>query len=264
MAKREDWEYILKLRRKYNINCEHFCKTPLLVIENSQLLINSREFLSQNIFDEHFNDFDSNSFPVNNFSVLNKTHLNREWSIATGFDQYDYYQVSLSPNAIFIYYFTTNEGIISACASRHYPFFVSDNDDKVLSDLDDNHIFMKGLMNNLTSFLQALSESDLHPVEKRGTQNRHRPHIKHDKKPWQRGDLASIVFLNKLPTKSQPSEAKGGHHASPRYHQRRGHTRIMRSDRYKDNPNFGKPMYIKPMWVGKRESVVNGTTYKVI
>lgn len=108
-----------------------------------------------------------------------------------------------------------------------------------------------------------IENSNLYPVEVKGTQNRHRPNIAHDKKPWQRSDLVSIQFLNKLPT-SERQPSKGGHHVSPRYHQRRGHTHTMRNEIFKNHPDYMKPIYRKPVWVGEKETIINGTTYKVL
>lgn len=81
------------------------------------------------------------------------------------------------------------------------------------------------------------------------------------KKPWLRDDLPTTILLD-------PTEAKeyghridrGGTHASPIPHQRRGHWRQLRSDRYKEK----KAVWVKGSWIGDTEWTYNGREYRVV
>lgn len=92
----------------------------------------------------------------------------------------------------------------------------------------------------------------------------HRPHIEHDNKPYMRGDLTSVRFLNALPSPNKPSEHKGGTHRSPVAHKRRAHTRILKHPKFKNHPEYMKPKLIPAYWVGDKTSVVGGVMYKVL
>lgn len=122
---------------------------------------------------------------------------------------------------------------------------------------------------NLFQYLEVSMVNNDFPIfrqNKLSKSRKHRPHVSRDKQPWKRGDLTSIVFMDALPILSLESapEPLGGHHASPRYHHRRGHFRTMSHDRYKDNPKFGKPVWYNPCWVGDDSVEVGGTTYTVL
>lgn len=92
----------------------------------------------------------------------------------------------------------------------------------------------------------------------------HRPHMEHDSKPYMRGDLTSVRFLNSLPSPNKPSEHKGGTHRSPVAHKRRAHTRVLKHPKYKNHPKYMKPKLIPAYWVGDKTSVVGGVLYKVL
>lgn len=121
----------------------------------------------------------------------------------------------------------------------------------------------------LVWFVKQAMENSLHPVSvfqptPLKNQKGHRPHIEHDRKPWMRGDLTSVVFLDKLPTTKEAKPSQGGSHASPIYHQRKGHFRTMRDEKFKNHPDFKKPIWRKSTWVGEPMVEVGGTTYKVL
>ncbi len=59
-----------------------------------------------------------------------------------------------------------------------------------------------------------------------------------------------------------PSESKGGEHASPTPHLRRGHTKILKAERYK-NKRWAV-IHIHPTWVGPVEWSHGRSQYKVI
>lgn len=136
---------------------------------------------------------------------------------------------------------------------------VSSNEDfnTVLSNLND---FVMNYYILVFYALYVLNKTDLHPVEK--TVDNFKRKFKHTKKRI--GKQRTIVYLNKLPVKYINSEPKGGHHASPCYHQRIGHMHTMRHEKFKDHPDYMKPIWRKPVWVGVKETIVDGVTYKVL
>jgi hypothetical protein len=84
-----------------------------------------------------------------------------------------------------------------------------------------------------------------------------------NKKPWLRDDLPSIILIDPNDTKSYGrKESQGGTHASPRPHQRRGHFRRLRSDKYKLKKDT--VVKVRSCWVGDPEWVHNGSIYKVV
>lgn len=82
-------------------------------------------------------------------------------------------------------------------------------------------------------------------------------------KPWASPLFRRVILLD--PTKATlygHRIDRGGAHASPHPHQRRGHWATLRADRYGDNR--GKQVWRRPAWVGDREWVFEGNRYKVV
>lgn len=113
----------------------------------------------------------------------------------------------------------------------------------------------------LVSKLHDIQQGDFYPIVK---QKKSKHGKLHQPKSWKRDDLSTIVYLNALPEEKEKSAPKGGHHSSPRRHQRRGHERKLTHEKYKNHPKYGQKIWVKPAWVGKTETVCNGVTYKVL
>jgi len=118
--------------------------------------------------------------------------------------------------------------------------------------------FMTAILVKMATTLRALGHSDLYPIERKGIQHRKI----HAKKPWTRSDLPTIIFLNKLPT--EYIEPQGGHHNSPHPHTRRGAWRRLDNERFKNHPKYRDKIWIKPTWVGEKETTIQNITYKVL
>lgn len=103
------------------------------------------------------------------------------------------------------------------------------------------------------------NEHDQYPVIQQST----KPAQK-GTKPCKRRDLPRLIYMNKLP--SAHSQSLGGHHASPRGHERRGHYKTLRHEKYKHHPKYGveKGIYVRPAWVGDKTVVHEGNRYTVI
>ena len=263
MAKRADWQYIKTLKKIYGKALPPLHELPLLIIEPGDLYDKSMDLKNPDGNPE-YNDAVFN-FPVNDFMLLDKTILVQEYERSGTFD-FNYFRFELFEDGNFfsITYFTLNRGIarLTVDHTSKVNLYLDDEENTPPEQKNAIITFMEVLASKLFKFMIAIYQVDLYPIERKGT-HKSKLHIKHDKKPWARGDLSSIIFLNQLPV-HYDSEAKGGHHASPRYHPRKGHNRILKAERYKDNPNYLKPIYIRPMWVGVKTAVVNGVTYKVL
>lgn len=84
------------------------------------------------------------------------------------------------------------------------------------------------------------------------------------KKPWNKTNGSRLIYLNLLP--SEKKEPQGGTHASPPFHQKRGHYRTLRAERFKNHPKYlvEKGVYVRPAWAGQRTSVAQGNRYTII
>lgn len=94
-----------------------------------------------------------------------------------------------------------------------------------------------------------------------------------DKKPWTYEYLPRIILIdpNKPSPHFPPVEAVNtigtvaatvGTHATPRPHQRRGHYRKYKSDRFRYMK--GKTVFVKPSWIGPEQWIKEGQVYKVL
>src|SRR3990167_7697935 len=82
-------------------------------------------------------------------------------------------------------------------------------------------------------------------------------------KPWAREDLPRIILIDPKEAHRYGHRADhGGSHASPIPHPRRGGPMTLRHPRYGENQ--GKVIWRRGTWVGDRECVHHGTTYRVL
>lgn len=125
---------------------------------------------------------------------------------------------------------------------------------------------MDSVATNITSAALSLCllnawarEHDQYPVIQQGTKRAQK-----GTKPCKRRDLPRLIYLNKLP--SAHKQSQGGHHESPRGHERRGHYKTLRHTKYKHHPKYGieKGIYVRPAWVGDKSVVREGNRYTVI
>lgn len=80
-------------------------------------------------------------------------------------------------------------------------------------------------------------------------------------KPWIREDLPHVILIHpgRVSDYRERTETSGGH-AVPRPHQRRGHWRQLRAERYKEK----RRLWVRPVWVGEGEWENGGQIYRVI
>jgi hypothetical protein len=105
-------------------------------------------------------------------------------------------------------------------------------------------------------------EHDQYPVVKRRVTS---ATLNKQMRPHKRRDLPRLIYMNKLPSTNNTVH-QGGHHASPRGHERRGHYKTLRHEKYKHHPKYGveKGIYVRPAWVGDKSVVHEGNRYTVI
>ena len=133
--------------------------------------------------------------------------------------------------------------------------FTSEGTASIIDKVDnvDNEEMLKNvasLMADFVKFVTTALDNKMYPVSVSV------PHSKrHSKRTqWANNKGLSIVFMNSLPVDRSKQEHKGGSHASPCAHNRKGHYRVLKD----------KTIFIAPMWIGARESVVTGKTYTVL
>lgn len=84
------------------------------------------------------------------------------------------------------------------------------------------------------------------------------------RKPWLNADLITYTYINDREEHEQRSSSTAvGTGRKVRGHNRRGHFRTLKDARFKKHPMYGKPVRIRPTWVGPRDWVKNGTVYTV-
>jgi len=109
-----------------------------------------------------------------------------------------------------------------------------------------------------------IEDNGVYPVSEKNTGVK--PKTIHKKRPWLRQDLVSIRFLNRFPTTKESREHQGGTHRSPIKHFRRGHTRTLRAEKYRNHPLFmvENAIRVRESWAGSEEAVINGVEYRLI
>lgn len=114
--------------------------------------------------------------------------------------------------------------------------------------------------------LDRLAQSSFYPVKVQRKQGEISPKQRRNAaktrelKPWLNPRAPRVIMLN--PTERYPEHGRGGTHASPMPHQRRGHWRTLQAERYGDRR--GQRVWVKPAWIGSVEWSHKGNVYRVI
>lgn len=107
-----------------------------------------------------------------------------------------------------------------------------------------------------------LSCNDAHYVEVKASTDTNMP-MQARKKPWIRPDLPKLIMLERgAAIKYGHRVDRGGTHAAPEPHARRGNWAQLRSPKFKHK--LGQRVWRKPSWVGDKEWVWQGQTYRVL
>jgi hypothetical protein len=114
-----------------------------------------------------------------------------------------------------------------------------------------------------TLALAYLSQSEEYPVEVTPRPPR-TPHPKADpripEKPWLREDLPHIILIDPQRVREYRPLPAGGTHAPPSPHQRRGHWRQLRAERFRVKAR----VWVRPSWVGPTTWETGGQVYRVL
>ena len=123
---------------------------------------------------------------------------------------------------------------------------------------------LTGILNNYLITLHLLhcylKEGDKHPVEVSPKVPANPNSPKNKGKPW-RIKGPSLLLLDRMPSQTAPGT---GTHASPTPHRRRGHWRTLTNARYKNHPQYGGKIYVKPSFIGPRQEVYQGNVYRLM
>jgi len=281
MSKREDALYLKTLAQAHKKDIHHWASIPLVIMETDSKIANKAMDVASNVLQRIINQEKPDEMhelldvldeiPIKEFMIINKTvPVNNP--IKTGVMEYNYYHVSkISHDAILIRYPTLFDGI-SVLEVQPNPTdispginFRSEYEGSIIDFSEGNEhkkirYFMSAMFLTVLAFFDEVNKAGLYAVETRDT-NKHRKH--NAKKPWQRKDQSTIVFLNQMP-QAKTSGHQGGTHQSPRYHRRRATERKLTHPRYKNHPKYGQTIPVKASWVGSKEATVNGITYKVL
>ena len=80
-------------------------------------------------------------------------------------------------------------------------------------------------------------------------------------RPWNTASGPHVLLLDRMPTTQKP---KTGTHASPKPHHRRGHWKTLSHPRYRHHPQYQKKIYVKPSFVGPRQTKYEGNIYRLV
>jgi hypothetical protein len=85
-------------------------------------------------------------------------------------------------------------------------------------------------------------------------------------KPWTREDLPTVLLMNLAESRQYGHRVdRGGSHASPHPHTRRGHYASLVDPKFRRNEDGTvRRVWVRPAWVGDSEWVFEGRQYKVI
>ena len=277
--KREDATFLKALTKTHKKYVQHWAEIPLVVMEKDSEISKKATDVAHDVYEiiankNNYEDIEDTvnatfdkmfDMPVKEFMFINKTVLIDDPD-TYGTMQYNYMKVICKDNRIKLFYPTLYDGTsiveinLDADNSPNITFFNQNEDTGVIKKEKkvDVRRFLAASIITVLAFFKEIEIAGLFSVEAKGISHR-----KHNaKKPWQRSDLVSIRFLNKMPTEHK--ESQGGTHQSPRYHFRRGTKRKLTHPRYKNHPKYGKEIDVKASWVGEREATVNNVTYKVL
>jgi hypothetical protein len=122
---------------------------------------------------------------------------------------------------------------------------------------------MRGSYDWVRTVLAYLSQTPAYPVEQKlqlNDRQRAKAAKTARKFPWSRPDLPSIIFIDFKQAAARGW--KGGTHATPAPHQRRGHWRTYQHEKW--GSLRGQRRWVRHAWIGDKEWVFNGQRYKVV
>jgi len=223
-----------------------------------------------------------NEFPEKHFLLLDKKHYTKSKD-KTEFDN-EYWDIKIQKSSILInkiepYLFNSNSSIAVELNSQgvtnirilkngvpiEFKSISTTQDAIIQKDITALSSRVTTLIMRLAATLTVCEQENKYLFYVKGVSKTLPPKIKNNPGTILE-DLVSIVFLNRIPNFKTKNISKGGTHASPRPHKRKGYFYTLSNIRYSHHPLYKqlKAMYKKPVYVGDKEKVVNGITYTLI
>ena len=116
----------------------------------------------------------------------------------------------------------------------------------------------------IVRLMTYLKYGDKHLVEVLPSKPKTRSRSEFSKKrPWLNATVPRMLLLDRMPA-TQRGDHKGGTHASPKPHRRRGHWKTLSHPKYRHHPQYQKQIYVKPSFVGPKQVTYEGNIYRVI
>ncbi len=119
------------------------------------------------------------------------------------------------------------------------------------------------MISSATCLMTYMKYGDKHAVEKFPAKEKKKaigPLA--EKRPWINASGPHILLLDRLPSTQKPHQ--GGTHASPKPHRRRGHWKTLNHPRYRRHPQYQKKIFVKPSFVGPRQTMYEGNVYRLV
>ena len=80
-------------------------------------------------------------------------------------------------------------------------------------------------------------------------------------RPWNTASGPHVLLLDRMPATQKEGT---GTHASPKPHRRRGYWRTLSHPRYRHHPQYQQKIYVKPSFVGPRQTTYEGNIYRLV
>lgn len=115
--------------------------------------------------------------------------------------------------------------------------------------------------------MRRLGQCDEHQIQVRSNYTQtNRQRKTAQSKPWIREDLPRIIMLDLAKANALGHRANlGGTHSAPIPHRRRGHWHTLSHKKWKRNRDGSvRRIWVRPAWVGDKEWVHKGSTYRVL
>lgn len=130
--------------------------------------------------------------------------------------------------------------------------------------LSDINVLACGIFERLQILWLYAKYGDKHIVEVAPTNKKAKAPKKsslNKNRPWLTASGPHILFLDRMPA---TQKERTGTHASPKPHRRRGHWKTLSHPRYRHHPQYQQKIYVKPSFVGPRQTTYEGNIYRLV
>lgn len=196
---------------------------------------------------------DNKDWPENSAAYLHIQMFNEEDNSCTAFGGYFFWADDPKP----VHCFVPTVGCMCALLESY-------KDD--IEDFNVHHQAIKGFaseaMHLCMKLMTYMKYGEKHAVEKFPAKPKKTVGPLAEKRPWVNASGPHILLLDRLPNTQKPHQ--GGTHASPKPHRRRGHWKTLNHPRYRRHPQYQKKIFVKPSFVGPRQTTYEGNVYRLV